>query len=138
MHVHVAGECDSVVNEASTPPPQDGSGGNEGVVSAFGSPVLMDQDTQNQGEELLEMLRLFKEATTSPLSSFVLQTPQHKLKENFDVETTSAQKKKDKDPERRSPRLDAKNTKGSSIMKLATDLVAKNVPYCRRERPWTT
>jgi hypothetical protein len=42
------------------------------------SPISMDPSTQERGKELQDMLRLFKEATTSPLSTAILQTPLHK------------------------------------------------------------
>jgi hypothetical protein len=42
------------------------------------SPTLMDSATQQEGRELQEVLRLFKQATTTPLSACILQTPKHK------------------------------------------------------------
>jgi AraC-like DNA-binding protein len=44
------------------------------------SSISMDPITQDQGKELQEMMRLFRETTTTTLSSFVLQTPLHKNK----------------------------------------------------------
>jgi hypothetical protein len=45
----------------------------------FPSPVGMDQRTQGQGQELQQMLSLFKQSTSTPLSGIVLQTHQHKI-----------------------------------------------------------
>jgi hypothetical protein len=63
------------------------------------NPVSMDATTQEQGNELQEVMRLFRETTTTPLSSFVLQTPLHPLHKNSvlatpDVEKATSQGKK--------------------------------------------
>jgi hypothetical protein len=42
------------------------------------SPSMIDQATQKQGQDLQELLRLFKQTTTTPISNYVLQTTQHK------------------------------------------------------------
>jgi hypothetical protein len=42
------------------------------------SPISMDQATREEDQELQQVLSLFKQATSLPLSGFVLQTPQHK------------------------------------------------------------
>jgi hypothetical protein len=43
------------------------------------SPVMIDSTTQEQGKQLHEVIRMFKEITTTPLSKFVLQTSKHKM-----------------------------------------------------------
>jgi hypothetical protein len=43
------------------------------------SPTTIDQTRQAQGQELQEVLRLFRQTTTEPISSFFLPTPQHKI-----------------------------------------------------------
>jgi hypothetical protein len=68
-----------------------------------------------KGKELHEVLRMFKQATTSPLSSFLLETPKHKAKS----------KSQTSDRPRKSHRLSGKGGKGKSVLKLAQDLVAK-------------
>jgi hypothetical protein len=40
--------------------------------------VTLDHEIQEKGKQIHEVMRLFKQATTLPLSSFVLQTPHHK------------------------------------------------------------
>jgi hypothetical protein len=64
---------EEVARPTSEPPPTGES------TPAPVSPILMDPGTQEQGHELQEMLRLFKQTTTSPLSSYILQTPKHKM-----------------------------------------------------------
>jgi hypothetical protein len=49
--------------------------------------MVMDSITEEQGRELQEVILLFKETTTSPLSKFVLQTPKHKMKVTEDLST---------------------------------------------------
>jgi hypothetical protein len=39
----------------------------------------MDPETIDKGRELQEILMLFKETATSPLSGSILQTPLHKI-----------------------------------------------------------
>jgi hypothetical protein len=74
-----------------------------------------------KGKELLEVLRLFKQATTSPLSSFLLDTPKHKA--NSKSQTSEGDGGPDK--QRKSPRLSGKGGTGKSVLRLAQDLVAK-------------
>jgi hypothetical protein len=42
------------------------------------SPLQMGQVVQEQGQEIQNMLRLFKQTTSTPLSGCLLQTPQDK------------------------------------------------------------
>jgi AraC-like DNA-binding protein len=83
------------------------------------SSISMDPTTQEQGKELQEVMRLFRETTTTTLSSFVLQTPLHKNKV-----LTPAKENSPKERLRESPRLKAKGNKDKSITRLAQDLVA--------------
>jgi hypothetical protein len=95
------------------------------------SPTDMDPQTQEKGKELQEVLRLFKQTTSSPISSFVLQTPKYK--------TSSKENKTNSDGgevkrQRKSPRIQAQNSKDKSIIRLAQDLVAKKVVLYRKKR----
>jgi hypothetical protein len=67
-------------------------------------------------------MRLFKEATTTPLDNFVLQMPKHKITQKEDE---GAKNSKLKATSRMSLGDSTKNPKGKSILKLAQDLVAK-------------
>jgi hypothetical protein len=71
------------------------------------------------------VLRLFKEATTTPLSGYMLQTPQHK---GFSTTTKNPAQspvvKEDAGP-KKGPRLREKNSAGKAILHLAQETVAK-------------
>jgi hypothetical protein len=75
-------------------------------------------------------MRLFRETTTMPLFSFVLQTPLHK---NYVLATPDAEKATSQGKKRESPRLKAKLTKDKSIARLAQDLVAKKCGVLQQE-----
>jgi hypothetical protein len=94
----------------------------ENAGQATGSPIQMDAAMQEQGRELQELMRMFRQSTTTPLSECVLQTPSHKAKLS---ENTPAEKEKTQTTQRKSPRLKAKKKSDKSIIKLARDLVAK-------------
>jgi hypothetical protein len=67
------------------------------------NPMSMDATTQEQGKELQEIMRLFRETATTSLSSFVLQTPLHKnsVLATPDAEkVTSHDKKRERERER--------------------------------------
>jgi hypothetical protein len=82
----------------------------------------MGQVVQEQGQEIQNMLRLFKQTTSTPLSGCLLQTPQDKLK--IINETMSVDSQEEASP-RKSPRLMKKNNGGKGIIKMAQDLIAK-------------
>jgi hypothetical protein len=63
----------SIGDKASASPPSDLQAS---VIQA--SPTTIDEPIQQQGHELHEMLWLFKQMISSPLSGFVLRTAQHK------------------------------------------------------------
>jgi hypothetical protein len=42
------------------------------------SPQCIDAAIQSQGKDLMQLLQMFKDASTDPLSSCTLQTPKHK------------------------------------------------------------
>jgi hypothetical protein len=69
------------------------------------SPTTMDLEIQQQGLKLQEMMRLFKQTTTEPICSFILQTPHHKL-DKAQVQTHLAED--DGLRKRESPRLKGK------------------------------
>jgi hypothetical protein len=64
---------------------------------------------------------MFKQATTSPLSSFLLETPKHKANNKFQA----SDKRGGSDKPRKSHRLNGNDSKGKSMLKLAQDLVVK-------------
>jgi hypothetical protein len=87
-----------------------------------GSPIRMDKPIQKQGQNLQEVLRLFREAHTTPLSNFIMQTPQHKLPIISDQTQPSDQDEKD---QMQSSRFKGNNKSGKTIVKMAQDLIAK-------------
>jgi hypothetical protein len=96
----------------------------------FSSPMSMDHATQDQGQELHQMLSLFKQATSTPLSGFVLETPKHKSV------AVAGQTPTDGLPDARpwrSPRLKKKNSSGKGIIKLAQDLIAKKCDILKED-----
>jgi hypothetical protein len=82
----------------------------------------MDLGTRAQGEQLIEVLQLFKQATTSPLSGSILKTHAHKV---IPQEVRSIKEIANSNPHRKSPRLSAKGSKGKIVLKLAQDLIVK-------------
>jgi hypothetical protein len=85
------------------------------------SPMVQDPESLRQGREPLEVLRMFKETTTSPLSSFILETPKHKgndIAQAFVLEGGL-------EMTRKSPRVSGKASKEKSVLKLAQNLVTK-------------
>jgi hypothetical protein len=92
--------------------------------NVHGSPTRMGQTTQRQGLELQEVLRLFKEANSAPLSSYIMQTPYHKVSDAIGIAQISVEAK-GKAMQRKNPRIEEKNSNGKTIIKLAQDLVAK-------------
>jgi hypothetical protein len=86
------------------------------------SPHPIDQTIQKQGRDFHELLQLFKQTNTEPLSSFIMQTPTHKSITTIEPSQKEATKQGN---QRESPRLKEKGTKGKPVLKLAQDLVAK-------------
>jgi hypothetical protein len=86
------------------------------------SPQQIDWAIQDQGAELHELLQMFKDASTEPLASFVLQTPKHKIVLPTDHVPKSSSLGTDT---RCSPWLKGKMPKGKSIIKMAHEMVAK-------------
>jgi hypothetical protein len=90
------------------------------------SPTTIDTATQEKGKELQELLRMFRQATTIPLSSFILKTPNHKgITAEKGVEDEAGQEGQKEGRQRKSPRLKGKNSQGKSVIELVQDLVAK-------------
>jgi hypothetical protein len=81
------------------------------------SPTRMDQEIQQQ-----EMMRLFKQTTTEPISEFILQTPQYKKTKTHKQTHPTVD---DELVQRKSPRLKGKINNGKTVVKLAQDLIAK-------------
>jgi hypothetical protein len=83
----------------------------------------IDAEIRKQGQDLQEMLRMFKDSTSAPLSSCILQTPQNKIPSTKDpaLQIDAEQELQ----QRKSPRLKNKNNSGKTIVKLAQDLIAK-------------
>jgi hypothetical protein len=80
------------------------------------SPTVMDRSIQAEGQELQEVLRMFKQATTDPISTYLLQTPRNKVQ--IDDEQKRMEKQVETRP-RKSPRLKDKKSSGKSMVKLA-------------------
>jgi hypothetical protein len=59
QHVSPEANSDNVVAEAA----------------GTNNPQQIDQAIQQQGKELHELLRLFRQANTEPLATYILQTP---------------------------------------------------------------
>jgi hypothetical protein len=77
------------------------------------------------------MLSMFKQSTSTPLSGFVLQTPQHKADPPSNYLPLDGEKEKGP---WRSPRLMKKNSSEKGIFKLAQDLIAKKCGGSERRR----
>jgi hypothetical protein len=86
------------------------------------SPPTLDQSTQEKGLELHELLKQFKQATSTPLSRYVLRTPKHKIPTQVDSPNIDVLEEA---IIRKSPKLQKKNNSGKAVIKLAQDLVAK-------------
>jgi hypothetical protein len=95
------------------------------------SPHQVDQMIQEQGQQLHELLQLFKQTTTMPLSSYVLQTPTHKTPNQTGPEPKDLSMEK---KQRKSQRLKEKNDRGKPIIKMAQDLVAKKCGVIDEEK----
>lgn len=112
------------------PTPQEDTLGPEinTPMQGFHSPQHVEEDVRDEGRNIHELLRLYKETTTEPLSSFVLSTPTHKIKQK-DATTKQAEvavvTEVKKHKERKSPRLQAKLAKGKTVVKMAQELVAR-------------
>ncbi|GJN32815.1 hypothetical protein PR202_gb21346 [Eleusine coracana subsp. coracana] len=106
------------------------------------SPQRMQMDIQSDGEQLLEVLWLFKQSTSQPIFSAILPTQAHKLKEvaaedglqnvqgaelSSILEQSMKQQQDKKQPgkQRKSPRLKTKLSDGKPVLKMAQEIVAK-------------
>jgi hypothetical protein len=83
-----------------------------------------------QGKDLLELLQIFRQTTTQPFSSFVLETPKHKSTEATEppIEESHAQgehQNSSKYNQIQSLRLKVKANKSKPIIKMAQEVVAK-------------
>jgi hypothetical protein len=82
------------------------------------SPQQIDMAIQKQGQDLHKLLQVFKQAATEPLSSFILQTLQHKSSEPK-MKSPVQSKSDTQKSQRKSPRLQEKDSKSKSIVKKA-------------------
>ncbi|GJM90736.1 hypothetical protein PR202_ga07044 [Eleusine coracana subsp. coracana] len=89
------------------------------------SPHRMDPEIQEQGHALEEVLCLFKNANTTPLSDFVLKTLVHKNNASVHNAKTVVEEGSGSKKPRASPRLKKKITQGKSIINRAQKIVAK-------------
>jgi hypothetical protein len=80
----------------------------------------LDSETLEKGTKLQEVLHLFRQATTTPLATSILEMPKHKDGKDTNQKTIAT-----KDTPRKSPRLQAKNSSKKSMVKLAQYLLAK-------------
>jgi hypothetical protein len=94
------------------------------------SPVHMDSGTKAHGEQLFQVLQMFKQATSSPLSGSILRTPTHKTIVNDTKRIVSADSC---DKQRKSPRISAKSSNGKSALRLAQYLIAKKCGIIQNE-----
>jgi hypothetical protein len=51
---------------------------NEQMQGSGGNPQLIDKAIQQQGRDLHQLLQMFKQVNSEPLSSFIMQTPKLK------------------------------------------------------------
>lgn len=86
------------------------------------SPQQMPIEIQEQGQQLSELLRVFKESTTKPLSEALLSTPTQK--DAGTMHTNKSNIRPIADKQRESPRHKGKGAQGKSIIKRAQEIVA--------------
>lgn len=91
----------------------------------------MEAQIQEQGQEIHELLKLFKETTTKPLSTCVLDTAPTKAQTKS---TESKTKTEDQLQQRKSPRLKERLAKGKTVVKMAQELVAKKCGILPQEK----
>jgi hypothetical protein len=109
------------------PPEADSTPGNLNI-----SPVHLGFEIRGQGDQLMEVLQMFRQSTSSPLAASILTTPLLKLLlRGAKDEVVLGQH----DKKRKSPRLSAKSDKGKSVLKLAQDLVAKKCGLPQSDDP---
>lgn len=98
----------------------------EPVTNLVASPERMGLEIQSEGQELQEVLRLFKESTAWPISDAILSTPLHKLKALI-VRKEQVEEVAEKHivKQRKSPRLKGRLSSGKPVIKMAKELVAK-------------
>jgi hypothetical protein len=70
----------------------------------------------------VELLQMYKQTTTVPLSGSILKNPAHKV---IPQATKISLEARESITPRKSPRLIAKGSKGKFVLKLAQDLIAK-------------
>jgi hypothetical protein len=109
------------------------------------SPTSMDQGSREQGQQIQQILSLFKQTTTAPLSGFVLQTPLHKSgmpkskgKEHLKEPISKVKEQLKESPIRQSPRLKHKNSDGKTTTKLDQDLLAKKCGILEEDQEMDT
>jgi hypothetical protein len=99
---------------------------NEQMQGNKGSPQLIDQAIQQQGRDLHQLLQMFKQSNSEPLSSFIMQTPKHKSQED----KGSAPSEGDHQViQRKNLRQQTKNSAGKIIIKKAQELIANRCGF---------
>lgn len=86
---------------------------------AIDSPITMPTIIQDDGQQLQEILQLFKQSTASPISGSLLTTPLNKKDLVQKINEAEAIQK------RESPRLKNKRVHGKTVVEMAQDLIAK-------------
>jgi hypothetical protein len=113
----------AVTPPISDPPPAVETATEETVEQMQGiesRPQNIDQAIQQQGRDINELLQMFKQANSNPLSPFIMQTPKHKSREDIGNQ---------QELQRKSPRQQAKNSAGKTMIKRAHELIAKNCGF---------
>jgi hypothetical protein len=119
-------------NPSATVQPNDPTSSSDPLVDSNppisnGSPLRIDKAIQKQGEDLHELLQMFKRANSEPLSSFILQTPKNKVQTSSAAQNgpESQTKESNQKIQRKSPRLTEKSLKAKTILEKAQDLTIK-------------
>jgi hypothetical protein len=88
------------------------------------SPLHIGSAIKEQGRDLHELLQMFRQANSEPLSSFILQIPKHKKAADEPQLKQPPNNLKQK-KQRKSPRLQEQRPKGKSVLKKAQELIAR-------------
>lgn len=103
---------------------------DEGATNYTVSPERMTLEAQAEGQELQELLRIFKQSTAQPILGAILQTPTHKTSTiGMDTLAHKPDEQIEKNEKvlmnRQSPKLKEKSNKNKPVLQMAQELVAK-------------